>query len=83
MVTALKPITNSSQVKAAGYDAVSQTLSVIYHGTPKRYDYKAVPSDVAMAFDAAESKGSFLAKNVKGKFEFDPVDIDADTQAEA
>lgn len=83
MVTALKPVTGSSQVEAAGYDAPSQTLSVKYRGTPKRYDYKAVPADLAMAFDSAESKGSFLAKNVKGKFDFDVVDTAADVQAEA
>jgi hypothetical protein len=81
MVTALKPVTGSSQVASAGYDAASQTLSVMYANSAFRYDYKGVPPDVAEAFDKAESKGRFLGSQVKGRFEFDKVDTAAAEEA--
>jgi hypothetical protein len=75
-VTALKPIEGSSNIVSAGYDQASQTLSVVFKNG-KRYDYQGVPQETADDFDTADSKGKFLAENVKGQFEFTSQDVDA------
>lgn len=71
---------NSKQVKSFGYDPVSGVLAVIFHRTQKRYEYRNVPPEVAEGLACAESAGKFIAANVKGKFEFEAIDIDADEE---
>lgn len=68
----MTPVTGSAQVAEDGYDAEARVLAVRYKSSEFVYRYEGVPAEVAMAYDQAPSKGSFLAKNVKGKFKFEP-----------
>lgn len=63
----MQQISNSSNVKAIGYDPESETLRVEFlsGGT---YDYSGVPRAEFDALESAPSIGSYLAKNVKGKY---------------
>jgi len=56
------------------YDKFTHTLRVTYV-SGKIYDYKDVPEKVYSAMKAAFSKGAFLNKYVKGKFEFEKVEV--------
>jgi hypothetical protein len=62
----------SSVVAAIKYDAGSATLTVIYI-SGLVYDYKNVPEEIYIAMKASISKGAFLNKYVKGKYEFSKV----------
>lgn len=62
----------SSVVSAMRYDRVSHTLRVIYV-SGMVYDYKNVPEEVYVAMRTATSKGTFLNKYIKGKYEFEKV----------
>jgi len=62
----------SSVVTAVEYDKFSQTLRVIYV-SGRAYDYKNVPEEIYAAMKTAFSKGIFLNKNIKGKYEFKKV----------
>ena len=59
----------SSVVAAIKYDASSGTLRVIYI-SGLVYDYKNVPEEVYAAMKTSFSKGEFLNKYIKGKYEF-------------
>ncbi len=59
----------SSQIESFGYCPDSKTLAVKFK-SGGLYHYANVPADVHEQMKAAESVGSFLHKNVKGKFEF-------------
>lgn len=70
---------DSSQIHSFGYDQASQTLGVkfpvrgkdIAEDTPPTvYHYFGVPPDVFASFQAAESKGSFFGKNIRGVFAY-------------
>jgi hypothetical protein len=63
----LQPI-DSSAIKALGYDEASQTLFVQMLSTMEVYTYQNVPGDVYQALMDSESKGSFYAQNIKGKY---------------
>jgi hypothetical protein len=63
------PVVGSSNVEAYSYDLLKEILYVQYSGG-KRYEYYKVPSAVFLDMVCAESKGKFLAANVKGKFEY-------------
>lgn len=66
------PTPDSSQIDSYGYDAAAKRLAVKFKSTgDKVYEYRDVPAETAAAMDAAESKGSFIYKHVKNKFEFD------------
>ena len=60
----------SSLIKEVGYDAATQVLTVTFVDEEGTYEYQKVPESVYKELMAAESKGSFFAKNIKGKFEF-------------
>jgi hypothetical protein len=60
----------SSLLKEIGYDAATQVLTVTFVDQEGIYEYQKVPEGVYKELMAAESKGSFFAKNIKGKFEF-------------
>jgi len=63
---------SSSQIHSYGYDPASKTLAVQFkHGG--RYHYKDVPQEVYDSMSKAESVGSFLHQNVKGKFDYSKV----------
>jgi hypothetical protein len=57
---------NSSNIIGYGYD--SGVLAVKFKAGPggKTYHYAGVPAEVYAEFCAAESKGKFLAQNIKG-----------------
>jgi hypothetical protein len=52
---------SSTNVRSAGYDPVSKTLSVEFHSGGV-YDYKNVSQKTALEFQQAKSKGSFIVQ---------------------
>lgn len=69
MTIEMKPV-QSSNIKAVGYEAESQTLAIQF-GAGSVYHYSGVPSDVYDDLLKAESFGRFHAQNIKGKFEYE------------
>lgn len=67
----MENVTNfeSSNVSRIGYEKNSSTLEVEFHngGT---YQYFDVPEHVWEAFKGADSKGQFLAQNIKGQYRY-------------
>ena len=57
----------SSNIESIGYNVVNQELEVEFK-SGGIYNYHGVPQDVWADLMAAESKGRFLAANIKGKF---------------
>lgn len=75
----------SQQIHGYGYDEVTQTLAVEYatnHGE-LTYHYKEVPPQEAQGLDAAESKGAFILRRIKGKYDFERVPKQAAAQQQA
>jgi hypothetical protein len=66
------PSFTSSNVAAIRYDPEQSLLEVEFLNGG-RYQYYDVPEQVAQAFEQAESKGVFLAKNIKGHFRYSRV----------
>ena len=60
----------STLIKEVGYDAATQVLTVTFVDQEGTYEYQKVPESVYKELMAAESKGAFFAKNIKGKFDF-------------
>ena len=60
---------NSSSIASIGYSPRSRTLDVEFR-TGAIYRYEQVPSQLAREFLAAESKGRYFARRVRGKFPF-------------
>jgi hypothetical protein len=70
----LEPV-QSSNIAAVGYDQPNHVLAVQFtNGTT--YHYKDVPSDVIEAMKEAESKGSFFAKSIRGKYDSEKIEAD-------
>jgi hypothetical protein len=70
---------DSSQIAEYGYDEGTQTLSVRFknkdgQASENYYNYSGVDPDTAAAMDDAESKGSFLYANIKGKFDYQKIE---------
>lgn len=63
----------SSNLQDVGYDADSGVLEVTFK-SGRRYAYHGVSPTLFHAFMAAESKGSFFAREIRGKFEGVAVD---------
>ena len=63
----------SSVVAEIKYDKQSHTLSVVYV-SGLVYDYKNVPEEMYAAMRTAFSKGTFLNKHIKGKYEFKRIE---------
>jgi hypothetical protein len=61
----------SSLIAKAGYDAASQTLAIQFVNSSDTYTYQGVPQSVYDGFLAADSKGSFYVKNIKGQYRTD------------
>ncbi len=68
--TAVAQAVESSLLKSVAYDAASSTLTVVMVEGNETYEFKNVPSSVYEELMAAESKGSYFVKNIKGKYEF-------------
>ena len=60
-------ISNSSILEFAKYDS-EKSLLYIKFKSGKDYIFYNVPAEVWKAFKEADSKGSFFAKNIKGKY---------------
>ena len=57
-----------SPIKEQAYNAETKVLTITFTSGAV-YEYAAVPKEVADAFAAAEHKGHFLHKEIKGKYE--------------
>lgn len=57
----------SSSLAAAGYDADTQTLAVQFK-SGDIFHYPGVSMELATAFYGAESRGTFYAQHIRGKF---------------
>lgn len=57
----------SSNIEGYGYDSKKQQLWVAFKGN-RVYRYDKVPYEVCNELHQAESKGKYLAKNIKDKF---------------
>jgi len=64
----MTPIANSSNVKAVGYDEDTKTLRVEFLKGGV-YDYIGVPESEHSALMSSSSVGSYIARNIKGKYE--------------
>ena len=62
----------SSVVAAMKYDPHRSILRIIFVSGIV-YDYKNVPEEIYKAMKAASSKGTFLNKQIKGKYEFEKI----------
>lgn len=62
-------VDSSSNVKAAKYCVITNTLTVKYTGDDI-YLYSAMPPSVWRSFCIAESKGSFIARKIKGAYPY-------------
>jgi hypothetical protein len=61
----------SSRILRFKYDPARQTLTVVFKND-STYDYLDVPEVVFNAMRSAQSKGQFLAAQIKGRFRFAP-----------
>lgn len=62
-------VVGSSQIAEIGYDAMSMVLRVRFHGSSTVYAYANVPEPIYMGLVSSPSKGSYIHKNIKGKYE--------------
>lgn len=73
----MTPVEGSSQVAALGYDPETHNLAVQFVDSPgKTYVYSDVEPATYSEMTAAESKGSFFYRNIKGKYPFDRIEDD-------
>lgn len=72
----------SSNIKAYGYQPEGQILEVLFTNG-SAYQYAGVPGKLFGEFTKAPSLGSFLAKNIRGKFETQKVERDETEKTEA
>lgn len=57
------------------YNEEKETLRIVYV-SGMVYDYKHVPLEVFQAMKTSGSKGTFLNKYIKGRYEFERVEGD-------
>lgn len=60
----------STSIEAVKYNLTTGTLSVRFLHSGDEYDYMGVSEGIYQAFMASTSKGSFLNREIKGKFEY-------------
>ena len=63
----------SSNINKIGY-GMNEDLYVEYK-TGNTYKYKNVPHKLFEEFVKAESKGRFMNENIKGKFDYEKVEL--------
>lgn len=61
----------SSKITGFGYDPESRTLVIRFKSTGTVYHYFDVPPAVFDGLKAAESKGRFFGKNIKGVYRYE------------
>ena len=66
------PYFESSNIASARYDGEGQILEITFHNGGI-YQYYDVPAQLAAEFGQAESKGSFLARAIKGHYRYAKV----------
>lgn len=59
---------DSTNLQKAGYDAKSQTMVVEFRNG-RVYEYRGVPKEIYQQFNESESQGSFLSRNIKGRYQ--------------
>ena len=64
----LQPV-DSSLIAQVGYDEATRQLAIRMHNSSDTYLYKDVPPAVYADFIAADSKGAFYVKNIKGHYD--------------
>ena len=62
----------SSVIGAMHYDPGSKTLRIIFL-SGRIYDYKEVPERIYKHLKAAPSKGTFLNREIKGRYDFEKI----------
>lgn len=62
----------STSVKQLRYDEEARTLTITYN-TGANYEYADVPFSIFHNAVLADSVGTYVAKEIKGKFEFKKV----------
>jgi len=70
-------VTSKTVEKILFIDEKSE-LIVKFKNSDAVYLYKNVLSEVFLQLSKAPSKGSFIAKNIKGKYEFTKITFDED-----
>jgi hypothetical protein len=70
----------SANIDQIGYDSETSILAVTFKGreTPglaSIYLYAGVPQDVATALTSSQSAGSYLATNIKGRYNYSKLDL--------
>lgn len=60
---------NSSNLKSAGFDTESETLTITFNNGAI-YEYYKFPWAKFTKFRMSESQGKFLNSNINGKYEF-------------
>lgn len=63
----------SSTIAETEYDYNNLTLNVKFNGGTV-YEYANVPNEKYLNFKESESKGSFLAKEIKGTYEYRKIE---------
>ena len=64
----LQPV-QSSLISRAGYDPGTQVLAIQMVNSSDVYTYQDVPASIYEGLLAADSKGAYYVKNIKGRFE--------------
>ena len=67
------PVTSSS-IASAGYSAEESTVEIEYRNGSV-YQYFAVPRGVFESLLGAESKGTFVARRLRGRYPYRRVDV--------
>ena len=61
---------DSSMISAAGYDASTLTMRVVFASTGKTVDYLKVPKTTYQKFMESTSKGTFMQNYIINCFEY-------------
>ncbi len=61
----------SSLLNKVGYDAEAKVLAIRMNNSSDTYYYQDVPQSIYDSLLAADSKGRYYVKNIKGKFKTD------------
>lgn len=67
---------SSSNLRAIGYDKKSRVLRILFNDGDCAYDYLAVPPQLFNQLKKAESKGTFFAQHVLGKFSYTKINLE-------
>lgn len=76
MVTKQTNFYDSSMIESSSYDFKHKTLTVHFKGAT--YVYQGVDPQTHSDFSSAESQGRALNEFIKGKFEFEKINVDGE-----